>query len=124
MQRSRSLNNRLVAFAPTYEGMEIDDSVLAAGPPCRGEIRELPAALIEAEDAVISAVAGLIGNEASEGTFKREAPGTTISFTWQCIHSLMTAGLPFQGCSLPAMRIAVMTECSTPTRFTASRSRQ
>ncbi|MDZ7634967.1 MAG: CHAT domain-containing protein [Bacteroidales bacterium] len=35
-ERSRSLSNNLVAFAPTYEGMEIDDSLLMAWPNLRG----------------------------------------------------------------------------------------
>lgn len=79
MQRTRRFNNKLVAFAPTYEGMEISDSVLAAWPTLRGEIRELPAALIEAEDAV-SQCGGraYLAREASEETFKREAPGYDI----------------------------------------------
>jgi len=79
MQKTRRFNNRLVAFAPTYEGMEISDSVIAAWPSLRGEIRELPSALIEAEDAV-SQCGGMayLGSEATEETFKREAPGYDI----------------------------------------------
>ncbi len=75
MQRTRRFNNKLAAFAPTYEGREISDSILAAWPSLRGEIRELPSALIEAEDAV-SQCGGMayLGVEASEETFKREAP--------------------------------------------------
>ncbi|MCK7531036.1 MAG: CHAT domain-containing protein [Marinilabiliales bacterium] len=45
-ERSRSLSNNLVAFAPTYEGMEIDDSLLTAWPDLRGEIRSLPYAAL------------------------------------------------------------------------------
>jgi len=79
MQRTRRLNNRLVAFAPTYEGLEVSDSVLAVWPTLSGEIRELPAALIEAEDAV-SQCGGraYLAGDASEETFKREAPGYDI----------------------------------------------
>ncbi len=73
-QRSRSLNNRLVAFAPSYEGVEIADSLLIDWPALRGEVRDLPYAILEAEDAV-SQCGGraYIGQEASEETFKREA---------------------------------------------------
>lgn len=79
IQRTRRFNNRLVAFAPTYEGLEISDSVLAAWPALSGEIRELPAALIEAEDAV-SQCGGraYLAGDASEKTFKSEAPGYDI----------------------------------------------
>ena len=73
-QRSRSLNNRLVAFAPSYEGVEIADSLLIDWPALRGEIRDLPYAILEAEDAV-SQCGGkaYLGEEASEEAFKREA---------------------------------------------------
>lgn len=73
-RRSRSLNNRLIAFAPSYAGMEIDDSLLVSWPTLRGEIRELPYAIKEAED-VVDQCGGraFIGNDASEVAFKREA---------------------------------------------------
>jgi CHAT domain-containing protein len=73
-QRSRSLNNRLLAFAPSYEGVDIADSLLIDWPALRGEIRDLPYAILEAEDAVgqCGGVA-YIGAEASEEAFKREA---------------------------------------------------
>ena len=78
-QRSRSLNNSLIAFAPSYEGVEIDDSLLISWPNLRGEIRELPYAITEAED-VVSQCGGraFIGKEAGEGTFKREAKNYKI----------------------------------------------
>jgi CHAT domain-containing protein/Tfp pilus assembly protein PilF len=73
--RSRRINNRLVAFAPTYEGMEIADSMLTAWPSLRGEIRDLPYAILEAEDAVSQCNGmGYIGEEAKEKVFKDEAP--------------------------------------------------
>mgnify|MGYP000867936019 CR=1 FL=1 len=73
-KRSRRLNNRLIAFAPTYEGVELDDTLIAGWPSLRGEIRELPFALLEAEDAV-SQCGGMafLGEEAREETFKSEA---------------------------------------------------
>lgn len=78
-KRSRRLNNDLIAFAPTYEGMELNDTLLTAWPSLRGEIRELPYALIEAEDAV-SQCGGraFLGEEAREETFKSQAPGYDI----------------------------------------------
>ena len=51
-ERSRSLSNALIAFAPTYEGMEINDSLFNVFPNLRGEIRSLPFAVVEAENAV------------------------------------------------------------------------
>jgi CHAT domain-containing protein len=79
LQRSRSLSNRLIAFAPSYEGVEIDDSLLLSWPSLRGEIRELPYAIREAED-VVDQCGGqaFIGKEASEGAFKREASNYKI----------------------------------------------
>jgi CHAT domain-containing protein len=74
IQRSRSLNNRLVAFAPSYEGVQIDDSLLIDWPALRGEIRDLPYAILEAEDAVNQCGGkAYIGVGASEEAFKREA---------------------------------------------------
>lgn len=79
LQRSRSLNNRLVAFAPSYEGVEMDDSLLLSWPSLRGEIRELPFAILEAGDAVDQCGGrAFIGDEASEGVFKREAKNYKI----------------------------------------------
>jgi CHAT domain-containing protein len=79
MQRSRSLNNSLIAFAPSYKGVEIDDSLLISWPSLRGEIRELPYAIAEAED-VVSQCGGrsFIGKDAAEGAFKREAKNFKI----------------------------------------------
>lgn len=74
LQRSRSLNNRLIAFAPSYAGVEIDDSLLVSWPSLRGEIRELPYAIKEADDAVNQCGGrAFTGAEASEEAFKREA---------------------------------------------------
>ncbi|MDD3735645.1 MAG: CHAT domain-containing protein, partial [Bacteroidales bacterium] len=74
MHRSRSINNRLLAFAPTYEGMELDDSLLISWPSLRGEIRELPFAILEVEDAVDQCGGtAFIGEGATEEAFKREA---------------------------------------------------
>ena len=73
-QRSRSLSNSLVAFAPDYEGMEIDDSLLMAWPDLRGEIRSLPYAVLESEDAVDQCGGkAFIAEEATEGAYKKEA---------------------------------------------------
>ncbi|MRR20252.1 CHAT domain-containing protein [bacterium] len=73
-ERSRSLRNDLIAFAPTYDGMEIDDSLLVAWPDLRGEIRSLPYAALESEDAV-SQCGGraCLAEEATEGAYKSEA---------------------------------------------------
>lgn len=79
VQRSRSLNNRLIAFAPSYEGVEIDDSLLLSWPSLRGEIRELPYAIMEAGDAVDQCGGrAFTGADASEGAFKREAKNYKI----------------------------------------------
>lgn len=73
-QRSRSLSNNLVAFAPTYDGMEIDDSLLMAWPDLRGEIRSLPYAALESEDAVDQCGGkAYLAKEATEGAYKKEA---------------------------------------------------
>ena len=73
-ERSRSLSNNLVAFAPTYEGMEIDDSLLTAWPSLRGEIRSLPYAALESEDAVDQCGGrAFLAEEATEGAYKSEA---------------------------------------------------
>ncbi|MCA1741052.1 MAG: CHAT domain-containing protein, partial [Bacteroidales bacterium] len=73
-ERSRSLSNDLVAFAPEYEGREIDDSLLSAWPGLRGEIRSLPFAVLEAEDAVDQCGGkAFLGDEASEDAYKKEA---------------------------------------------------
>ncbi len=73
-ERSRSLHNNLVSFAPSYDGLELADSLLASWPDLRGEIRSLPYAGLESEDAVeqCGGVAYLAG-EATEETYKREA---------------------------------------------------
>lgn len=79
MHRSRSLNNRLLAFAPTYEDMELDDSLLISWPALRGEIRDLPFAILEAEDAVDQCGGtAFIGESATEGAFKREVKNYKI----------------------------------------------
>ncbi len=73
-ERSRSLSNPLVAFAPTYEGMEINDSLFNVFPNLRGEIRSLPFAVVEAENAVdqCGGKAFIAGN-ATEEAYKTEA---------------------------------------------------
>ncbi len=73
-ERSRSLSNDLVAFAPEYDGREIDDSLLTAWPDLRGGIRSLPYAVLESEDAVGQCGGkAFLGDEASEDAYKREA---------------------------------------------------
>jgi CHAT domain-containing protein len=74
MGRSRKLSNNLAAFAPDYDGMELDDSLLTVYPNLRGEIRHLPYALIEAEDAVAQCGGrAFLGAEATEEAYKSEA---------------------------------------------------
>jgi CHAT domain-containing protein/tetratricopeptide (TPR) repeat protein len=74
MGRSRKLSNKLAAFAPDYDGMELDDSLLTVYPNLRGEIRHLPYALIEAEDAVAQCGGrAFLGAEATEEAYKSEA---------------------------------------------------
>jgi CHAT domain-containing protein/tetratricopeptide (TPR) repeat protein len=73
-ERSRSLSNALVAFAPNYEGMEINDSLFAAFPNLRGEIRSLPYAVVEAENAVEQCGGkAFIAKIATEEAYKTEA---------------------------------------------------
>jgi CHAT domain-containing protein len=73
-ERSRSLSNDLIAFAPTYEGMEINDSLFTAFPNLRGEIRSLPYAVVEAEDAVDQCGGkAFIAENATEEAYKTEA---------------------------------------------------
>jgi len=71
---TRRFRNNLIAFAPSYEGMVLDDTLMAPWPGMRGEIRELPNAILEAEDAV-SQCGGTayLGENALETTFKAEA---------------------------------------------------
>ncbi len=73
-ERSRSLSNDLIAFAPTYEGMEMNDSLFAIYPNLRGEIRSLPYAVIEAEDAVNQCGGkAFIAENATEEAYKSQA---------------------------------------------------
>ncbi len=73
-ERSRSLSNALIAFAPTYEGMEVNDSLFTAFPNLRGEIRSLPYAVVEAENAVDQCGGkACIAENATEETYKTEA---------------------------------------------------
>jgi CHAT domain-containing protein len=73
-ERSRSLSNALIAFAPTYEGMEINDSLFTLFPNLRGEIRSLPYAVVEAENAVDQCGGkAFIAENASEEAYKTEA---------------------------------------------------
>lgn len=83
-KRSRNLSNELIAFAPTYEGMEINDSLLTLYPNLRGEIRSLPYAVIEAEDAVRQCGGkAFIGENATEAAYKSQARN------YQIIHLAM-----------------------------------
>ncbi len=78
-ERSRSFNNRLAAFAPTYSGVEVDDSLLLYWSGLRNEIRELPFAIEEASDAVRQCGGkAYLGEEAREDTFRRVAAGYKI----------------------------------------------
>ena len=73
-ERSRSLRNDLVAFAPEYDGRELDDSLLSAWPDLRGEIRSLPYAVLESEDAVDQCDGkAFLGDDATEDAYKKEA---------------------------------------------------
>ena len=76
---TRSFRNNLVAFAPSYDGMVLDDTLLAAWPGMRGEIRDLPNAILEAEDAVNQCGGtAYLGENAFESTFKAEAQNYDI----------------------------------------------
>ncbi len=73
-ERSRSISNNLAAFAPVYDGREIADSLLTTWPALRGEIRSLPYAMLEAEDAVDQCGGkAFLGGEATESAYKKEA---------------------------------------------------
>jgi CHAT domain-containing protein len=73
-ERSRSLSNALIAFAPSYEGMEINDSLLTVFPNLRSEIRSLPYAVVEAENAVDQCGGkAFIAENATEEAYKTEA---------------------------------------------------
>lgn len=73
-ERSRRLRNSLVAFAPTYSGMEINDSLLNLFPSLRGPIRSLPYAVAEAEDAVAQCGGtSFTDTSATEEKYKSEA---------------------------------------------------
>ncbi len=73
-ERSRSLRNNLVAFAPSYDGLELDDSLLTLWPNLRGEIRSLPYAALESEDAVEQCGGeAYLAGDATEAAYKREA---------------------------------------------------
>ena len=72
--RSRSLRNNLIAFAPTYEDIDLSDTLLNAYPGLRGEIRSLPYALLEAEDAVEQCGGkAYLAGQATEEAYKSEA---------------------------------------------------
>jgi len=73
-KRSRSLSNALIAFAPSYEGMEINDSLFNVFPNLRGEIRSLPYAVVEAENAVDQCGGkAFIAENATEEAYKTQA---------------------------------------------------
>ncbi|HUW92970.1 MAG TPA: CHAT domain-containing tetratricopeptide repeat protein [Bacteroidales bacterium] len=79
LKRSRRLSNDLVAFAPSYEGMEIEDTLLMLYPNLRGRISALPYAVGEAQDAVkqCGGVAFVKGS-ATEEAYKKNASGYDI----------------------------------------------
>ena len=71
---TRKFRNKLIAFAPSYEGMRLDDTLMAAWPGMKGELRGLPNAILEAEDAVNQCGGtAYLGGDAKESTFKNEA---------------------------------------------------
>ena len=79
LRRSRRLANDLIAFAPSYEGMEIPDSLLMLYPNLRGRISELPYAIGEARDAVDRCGGrAFVEDEATEEAFKEHAPDYDI----------------------------------------------
>ncbi len=83
-EKSRRLNNKLVAFAPSYEGMELNDSLLVNWPYLRGEMRGLPYAVIEAEDAVDQCGGkAYLEKEATEETYK------SVASNYEIIHLAM-----------------------------------
>lgn len=90
---TRSFRNRLLAFAPSYEGMRLDDTLMTAWPGMRGEIRDLPNAILEAEDAV-NQCGGMayLGEDARESTFKSEALHYDIIHL--AMHTLVDDGRP------------------------------
>jgi CHAT domain-containing protein len=74
LKRSRRLANDLIAFAPSYDGMEIPDSLLMLYPNLRGRISELPYAVGEAQDAVDRCGGrAFVNDAATEETYKEYA---------------------------------------------------
>lgn len=51
-RKLRNVSNRVLAFAPSYENMEVPDTLLAMYPNLRGRIAALPYAPLEVKDAV------------------------------------------------------------------------
>jgi len=79
LKRSRRLANDLIAFAPSYEGMEIPDTLLMLYPNLRGRISELPYAVGEAQDAVDRCGGrAFVEDAATEETYKEQASGYDI----------------------------------------------
>ncbi len=77
--RSRRIVNRLAAYAPSYDDMEIPDSLLLQYSNLRGGISVLPYAVGEAEDAVRQCGGkAYINDYATEDTFKETAGGYSI----------------------------------------------
>ncbi|MDM8003778.1 MAG: CHAT domain-containing protein [Bacteroidota bacterium] len=71
---TRRFRNNLMAFAPSYDGMVLDDTLMASWPGMKGGIRDLPNAILEAEDAVRQCGGtAFLGEDALESTFKAEA---------------------------------------------------
>lgn len=74
IKRSRRLANDLIAFAPSYDGIEIPDSLLMLYPSLRGSISELPYAVGEAQDAVDRCGGrAFVEDAATEETYKEHA---------------------------------------------------
>jgi CHAT domain-containing protein len=74
LKRSRRLANDLIAFAPSYKGMEIPDTLLMLYPNLRGRISELPYAVSEAQDAVDRCGGrAYVDSAATEETYKEYA---------------------------------------------------
>lgn len=90
---TRKFRNKLLAFAPSYDGMSLDDTLMAVWPGLKGEIKDLPNAILEAEDAV-SQCGGMayLGDDAMESTFKREARNYDIIHL--AMHTLVDDGRP------------------------------
>lgn len=91
--RSRSMINRLIAFAPSYDKMEVPDSILNIYPNLRGGISVLPYASAEAEDAVEQCGGkAMIGPDATEVAYKANA--RNFSIIHLAMHTLLNDQYP------------------------------